>query len=360
MQTFPKAEGELFPGAVPLLMALVGIFVWRDTRDSHQATGVARSPHWIVVVLVVTAIVHTVAAVVVLLIRRVTVDLGLFTLRMTDVSQLLLRAAIAFGTALVLSPGMRARTAAFMQSRGFFLVALVTAAWLSLGPVPEALGRPVNLASPYRLLFDYVPGFGGLRAPARFAMVVVLMLTTLAGFGAAVLARNRSGRVMLAVLAGAFLLEATRVPFLMNGMTPTPRYNLPEARLYRPARAPAIYKEVATRAPSSVLVELPLGYPDFDLRAMYYSVAHHRPLLNGYSGFFSSEYVNLTYAIDELPRHPQLSLDAMRARGATHAIVHESAFLGSEGPETTAALTRLGASELFRDGPDVLLLLPFR
>ena len=186
------------------------------------------------------------------------------------------------------------------------------------------------------------------------------MLTVLAGFGAAALAGRRAGRLVLLVLAAAFLIEATSTPFIVNGMGPTPRYNLPEARLYRPARAPVIYQEVAQRAASSVLVELPLGYPDFDLRAMYYSLVHHRPLLNGYSGFFPPDYLNVTFALGELPRHPQLSLDAMHARGATHAIVHESAFLGSEGPETTAALARLGARELFRDGPDVLLLLPSR
>jgi len=40
----------------------------------------------------------------------------------------------------------------------------------------------------------------------------------------------------------------------------------------------------------SVLVELPIGQPDYDLRAMYYSTMHWRGLVNGYSGmhFLSS------------------------------------------------------------------------
>jgi hypothetical protein len=379
MQAFPKGEGELFPGAVPLLLALIGILAWRESRapyadpigfapqarlapqeKSAPQVSSSRAPRWIIVVLVIAAILHATAAIVVLLIRRVTIDLGLFTLRMTDISQLLLRAAIAYGLALFLSPGLRSRTAAFMRSRGFFVLALLATAWLSLGPSPEALGRPINLASPYRLLFEYVPGFGGLRVPARFAMVGALMLAVLAGYGASVLARGRIGRVVLLALAAVFLLEATHVPFTVNAMTPTTRYNLPEPRLYRPARAPVIYKEVAQRAPGSVLVELPLGYADFDLRAMYYSLVHHRPLLNGYSGFFTVDYKRLELVVSELPRHPEVTLDALRARGATHAIVHESAFLGSEGPDTTAALVRLGAVELFREGPEILLILPAR
>ena len=377
IRAFPKAEGELFPGAVSLLLAIVGMFFWRAAQAgpaglaprANQRTPVAqtlsglrdrRAPRWIIVTLVLAALVHAIAAVVVILARRVTLDVGLFTLRMADASQLLLRAAIAFGGALVSSPALRARTADFMKSRGFFVLVLAAAVWLSLGPLPQSRGRPVDLVSPYRLLFDYVPGFAGLRAPARFAMIAALMLAVLGGYGAALLVRHRVGRVLLIALAGTFLIEATKIPFLVNGMTPTTRYNLPEARLYRPARAPVIYRETAQRAPDAALVELPLGYPDFDLRAMYYSLVHHRPVVNGYSGFFSAEYVALTFALGELPRHPQRSLDAMRARGATHAIVHESAFLGNEGPETTAVLIKMGAKELFRADPDVLLLLPPR
>jgi hypothetical protein len=59
-----------------------------------------------------------------------------------------------------------------------------------------------------------------------------------------------------------------------------------------------------------------------------------------------------------VPRHPELSLEALRDVGTTHAIVHEAAYLGSEGPETSAALRGGGAVELFREGSDVLLALP--
>ncbi len=102
----------------------------------------------------------------------------------------------------------------------------------------------------------------------------------------------------------------------------------------------------------------PLGYPDFDLLAMYDSLVHHLPILNGYSGFFPVSYGRLTFALGELPRHPELSLDAMREGGATHAIVHEATFIGPDGTNTSAWLRRLGATELYRDGPDVLLALP--
>jgi len=51
-------------------------------------------------------------------------------------------------------------------------------------------------------------------------------------------------------------------------------------------------------------------------------------------------------------------LQALRASGATHAIVHEGAYLDTEGAETSVLLRRAGALEIFREGSDVLFLLP--
>ena len=91
---------------------------------------------------------------------------------------------------------------------------------------------------------------------------------------------------------------------------------------------------------------------------MYYSTVHWRPVLNGYSGFFPAHYGQLTTAFSEMGRHPEVSLQALGASGATHAIVHEGAYLDTEGADTSALLQRAGAVEIFREGTDVLLLLP--
>ena len=67
---------------------------------------------------------------------------------------------------------------------GFFLVGGLAAVWLSLGPAPEVLGRPLDVAAPFLVLWDHVPGFDGLRVPARFAMVATVMFCGLGGLGA--------------------------------------------------------------------------------------------------------------------------------------------------------------------------------
>jgi hypothetical protein len=391
MQAFPKREGELFPGLVPPALALIGLLFFRlkpegsvvdrgfglqrlfggfrlsaaakpSARPRRSAQHEGGQPQGMrrlaTVLLAAAAVAHVAAALYTIVARRVLIDFGLFELRMTNVTQLLVRAAVAFGLVLVLSPQARVRTASFLRDRGFFLVALVVALWLSLGPAPQALGRPLDLFAPYGLLYEYVPGFEGVRAPARLAMVVTFMLAVLGGYGAAVLARWKWGSRVLCAVAAMFLLEGTAVPFLVNGVTPPSGFHAPEARLYRPARAPAIYHEAERQLGDGVLAELPLGYPDFDLRAMYYSTVHWRPILNGYSGFYPPHYGQLAFALGELPRHPELSLEALRAAGATHVLVHEGAYLGNEGAQTSDALRQQGAAELYRDGTDALLRLP--
>jgi hypothetical protein len=313
------------------------------------------------------AVAHLAAAAAVIVFRRLTLDLWLFDVRLGDATQLLFRAAIAYALALWLSPRIRARAAAFMRTKGFFIAALLAAMWLSLGPSPQVLGRPVDLASPYRLLWDHIPGFEGLRVPARFAMIAVLMLAVLGAFGAAVIAPvrrsaeregGRYGVVALAVLAAAFLFEAGAAPFVVNGMSPMRGFNMPSARLERPARAPAVYTAVNGLPPQAVLADLPLGQTDYDLRAMYYSIDRWRPILNGYSGFFPPHYGRAIVALNEIPRHPDVSIAMLRELGATHVIVHEDAYLDNEGRDTTATLRRIGATEVFRSGADALLALP--
>jgi hypothetical protein len=377
VQAFPKPEGELFPGFVTVLLAIIGIMVADRRRPDHLRQGYGGPPklyakaeglrppqgaggatRWLAWFFAAAAIAHGIAAVATLLLRRISFDTGLFVLRMSNVNQLLLRAAVAFALLLLVSPTARARGRTFLRERGYFVAVLLAAMWLSLGPIPQSLGRPVEIVAPYRLLLEHVPGFDGVRVPARFAMIVALALAALAGYGAAWVSQARLGRAILIVAAVVAVLEGTRLPFIVNGAYALRDFNTPEARLLRPARAPAVYREVAAQPSDAVLIELPLGPPDFDLRAMFYSVVHWRPLVNGYSGFYPPHYGRLITALSEIPRHADVSMEALRSTGATHLILHQAAYRDGEGEATAQALTAAGATELFRDGSDLLFLLP--
>ena len=54
----------------------------------------------------------------------------------------------------------------------------------------------------------------------------------------------------------------------------------------------------------------------------------------------------------------QPAWNALTTSGATHVLVHERAWLDDQGPKTTATLANLGAREIMRAGPDVLMQMP--
>jgi hypothetical protein len=66
------------------------------------------------------------------------------------------------------------------------------------------------------------------------------------------------------------------------------------------ASAPAVYRFLSTLPDSSVVVELPLGEPAFDVRYMFYSTLHWKKLVNGYSGGAPMGYEQLTTALEDL------------------------------------------------------------
>ena len=363
VRAMPKPEGDLFPGLIPIALAMVGVLFARTGAAGRVATHSmapigSRVRRVAIVVFGAAAVIHFGLALATIVLRRINIDVGVFQLRIGNVTPMLLRSAAASAVVLALSSHTRQRSTAFLADRGFFFVGLIAAFWLSLGPVPHVLGRPLDMASPYGWLYEHVPGFEGVRAPARYAMIVTLMLAVLGGYGAAVLSRRRWGHAVVVVTAALFLLEGTAVPFLVNGTTAPGGFHAPEARIYPPDQAPPIYRTGVRRLGPAVLAELPLGEPEFDLRAIYYSTAHRAHMLNGYSGFFPPHYGRLAFVLRDLPHHPALSMDALRVAGAAHVIVHEGAYLGDEGAETSAALRAGGAVELFRDGREVLLALP--
>ncbi len=64
---------------------------------------------------------------------------------------------------------------------GFFAAGAVLSALLTLGPVADVAGRSTGLPAPYAVLYHYVPGFDGLRVPARYAMLTMACLAVLGG-----------------------------------------------------------------------------------------------------------------------------------------------------------------------------------
>jgi hypothetical protein len=358
LQAFPRPEGQLFPGVAGLLLALVALIPRRPAPDGAGAAPAAPRVRAAIAILAALALVHAAALIYVLFERRLALALGPLSLQASNATQLLLRATILGSAAVALSPSGRKRARAWAWPRGAILAGLLAACWLSLGPSPTSSGRPLDLASPYRVLYDLVPGFDGVRVPSRFWMIGTLALATLAGFGAARLQRRRGGLAVLVAVLVLAAAEARVDPFTVNGAGPVPGYVAPESRIRGPGDVPPIYRAVATQPSNAVLAELPLGVPDFDVRAMYYSTFHWRKILNGYSGFTPAHYGRLVVASARAAVAPDETWEALREAKASLVLVHEGAYAGGAGAAVTAAFVGRGARVASRDGPDVLLTLP--
>ena len=350
-QAWPKGEGLLFPGLTIFALAMFGA-----TRPGPAAViaGPAKAGHyrWLAVAM---------AGVVVALLLGYSIRLP--GIKITSLSRVLTVCAIA--GAIVLGLSREARDAArrwLMSPAAIFSAITLFGFVMSLGPDIHALGRPVTTTSLYALFHDHVPGFDGVRVPARYGMIVTLGLAALAALGVA--ASDRRHHTSVSAIAGALiLLEALAVPIPLNqnstdytqaGLTP-----LPAAVATGPA-APAVYRFAAQLPSSAVLIELPLGEPAFDVRYMFYSTLHWRRLVNGYSGGAPPQYKTLTESLKDVATRPDRAWQAIADSTATHAIVHEASYAGDDGPRLSAWFRTRGAKEVAAFGADRVFLIPHR
>jgi hypothetical protein len=269
--------------------------------------------------------------------------------------------AVIAGLLLALSPRARAFAKQWMSSIiAFALLAATTAFVLSLGPEIRTEGRMISELAPYSFLYRSVPGFDGLRVPARFAMLVVLFVAIAAGCGAAAIEeRHRRGRVVAMALAVFAVVEAFAAPITINGTVEEPRYVRPPDRVHTGEDVPAVYRFLQTLPnPGTVIVEFPLGEWAYELRYVFYSTAHWHPLLNGYSGHFPLSYnmnaTHLRHPIDS----PDMSWHTLTKSGATHAIVHLQYYRDDEGEKIVKWLHARGARQIADFGDDRIFALP--
>ena len=88
----------------------------------------------------------------------------------------------------------------------FYALATLLLWWLALGPAPEGQSLPTIASRPYTLL-ALLPGFGGLRVPARFVMLAAVTLSIAAALAFSRLTQPwRRLRVATAVVVLAGLI----------------------------------------------------------------------------------------------------------------------------------------------------------
>jgi hypothetical protein len=186
----------------------------------------------------------------------------------------------------------------------------------------------------FPLLRAYVPGFAGLRVPARFSIVGGLALAILGAYGAAWVLRRWPR-------AGARLVVVMLLPILVE--------SLPNITLEKVWREPPAIYEALRNQPDAVVAEMPVpsrtGLVWSDTRYEYFSTFHWYRMVNGNSGFAPPSYLDLLAREEEFPLED--SIEYLKKRGVTHISWH-GAFTNETRYKTTA--------DILEARPDIELL----
>ena len=161
-------------------------------------------------------------------------------------------------------------------------------------PTPSPPGQPPpqpfppNLPMPWLFAYHHLPGFKGLRVPARLTGVLLIMLALLGAYAVAWLqdkplrrfallstpVRGLVLQCLLILVSFALIVEAlpARIP-----VTVAPTGN----------NIPAVYQWLATHGGQQPIVELPISQTDGKNDAWYdyYAIYHPHPIVNGWSGY---------------------------------------------------------------------------
>ncbi len=363
LRAFPKPEGDLFMGFVPLVLGSLG--VGAHVRSLWQ--GASRAPRpakpWVVPAAA------TVVAATLLLLINIPLTGGLQTafagisLRVRSGVRPLVLLLLALAVWAWYSPRLRSILRGTPGSAlGFYAAALAASVWMSLGPAPQTMGMPMRDPGLYLFFYEYVPGFDALRVPARFGMVFMLFLAVLAGFGAQYLERSvRRGAVLVLLLGLVFLVEVNAAPINLNGTEDSAGLARPDAYVLPGPATFDIYRAASSLPPDVLIAELPFGDNAYDLRYMYYSTTHWRRLLNGYSGTFPPWYVGAQQILGSVPNsHLDEARQFLATAGVTHVIVHERGFLENNGARTSEWLRAIGGREMANFDGDRLFELTKR
>jgi hypothetical protein len=168
------------------------------------------------------------------------------------------------------------------------------ATWIfALGPDPTFMNHRLLYRAPYSALM-MLPGFDGLRVPARFW---TMTLACLAVVGALAVHRLQGSarRVVVAIAAAGLLLDGWPRHFVVRDAPPL-----------RPS-------------PPDAVVRLDLPVTDYgDVGALYQQMFDAKPLYNGFSGFSAPHYFAMRELLDA---HDPEILRSLASRGPLGIVI---------------------------------------
>lgn len=208
---------------------------------------------------------------------------------------------------LLLGLGLAGAGLAWRQKERRLWIACLLAC--AVGGVLLALGLNLSLGGwrPFATLRGVVPGLSTLRSPFRAAAISQAVLAALAALALARLAtwRDKTGKVLALALGVLAATENLASSGVLVPVPPSPRTAWTTWLRDQPGKLIVAH------------VPFPAGLhvSDYEMETwrMYAQIDHHRPLLNGYSGYFPSGYG--TFQVDMDQNFPSDRLLCMMAFG---------------------------------------------
>lgn len=172
----------------------------------------------------------------------------------------------------------------------FYILVAVFAAWLSTGPTAGGVSL-ASLWHPYDWIV-WLPGFNGIRVPARFYLLSALGLAIAAGLAMAHLdTLMPRGRRSVAVMVFVGLAVDGAIPGMPLGVPPG---------------------SFASMTSDGRVIELPFDDAYVHINAMYRSITHRMPVVNGYAGYVPPMASVIQWALGR--RDPSILTELRRGR----------------------------------------------
>tara|TARA_B100001123_G_scaffold276069_1_gene307121 strand:+ start:567 stop:2843 length:2277 start_codon:yes stop_codon:yes gene_type:complete len=336
---FRQPEGQLFPG-IAVVVLIVLALCQSSWRSSQVVSGTLRV---IRIVSMSIAFTTTVGLGYYLVAGPWQVSMFGMTLALTSVAQWFPVTLLAGTLSFLVSPvGVEAYRR--RSPLAFYLFAGFVLTLLAMGPYPSVSGTTIMNYSPYLGLMQ-LPGFDGLRVPARFWMLVLVCLSAAVAIAYARVVRSDGhARGVICGIAAVFIL--------LDGWAVIPIVPAP------------VQSEILNDRAVGPVLELPLGWRDDDVAAMLRSATHHQPVVNGHSGYAAPHYGALAYG---LGHSREELLRELGARGVRHIRIdranpeapHYESLVASSGLLRLVAETGTEALYEYRDRPDVVPFMVF-
>ncbi|MFC1496344.1 hypothetical protein ACFL52_02905 [Candidatus Margulisiibacteriota bacterium] len=300
-------EGYFFPGILTIILALYAFKSEKKEKSGWKIRAVK-------ILLLLSALILFVL----IIADRNNPRVYFALVRILSVKEYLLLFLSLTSAYLLVNQDLRIQLIKVVRSskvRLFYLVLLVVSFLLSLGPEIYFARHKLG-AGPYLLLYKYLPGFNGMRVPARIAVFFFIALAVLAGYGVRKILGTKLFQKQQWLVAGGIAI----IVLLESFSVPIPFYKLEQKMEF-----PAVYHWLKTTPKDSVILELPIAeydkrFGNSDIKYMYYSTLHWRSLVNGFRSNLPQNYNQIVENAKRLPESG--SINFFKKMGVDIIVVH--------------------------------------